>query len=227
MVRGHVSKDPDGLQSDESSELPSALVGSGTTIVNVGYRSTNYWVVSAGTSRLLIDLGWPGTLGTLRAKLDRIGVPLTEIRYALATHYHPDHAGLAQELKHAGVPLLVLEVQVPSIPLLARYTKPHDKYVDVTPHDNVVISFAGSRALLQKIGIRGEVLHTPGHSDDSVSVLLDDGSAFVGDLTPPGFAVEENAAVVSASWKLLLDRGATRVYPGHGRVRPMPRLSGA
>lgn len=27
------------------------------TIVNVGYRSTNYWVISAGTSRLLVDLG--------------------------------------------------------------------------------------------------------------------------------------------------------------------------
>jgi ribonuclease/clavin/mitogillin len=34
-----------------------------TTIVNVGYRSTNYWVVSAGTSRLPVDLGWPGTIG--------------------------------------------------------------------------------------------------------------------------------------------------------------------
>ncbi len=33
------------------------------TIVNVGYRSTNYWVVSAGTSRLLVDLGRPGTIG--------------------------------------------------------------------------------------------------------------------------------------------------------------------
>ncbi len=35
------------------------------TIVNVGYRSTNYWIVSVGTSRLLIDLGWPGTMGTI------------------------------------------------------------------------------------------------------------------------------------------------------------------
>src|SRR4029453_6799690 len=32
------------------SELPSALVVSGTTIVNVGYRSTNYWVVSVSGS---------------------------------------------------------------------------------------------------------------------------------------------------------------------------------
>lgn len=27
------------------------------SIVNVGYRSTNFWVLSAGTSRLLVDLG--------------------------------------------------------------------------------------------------------------------------------------------------------------------------
>jgi hypothetical protein len=27
------------------------------TIVNVGYRSTNYWVISAGNSRLLLDIG--------------------------------------------------------------------------------------------------------------------------------------------------------------------------
>ena len=68
------------------------------TIVNVGYRSTNYWVVSAGTSRFLVDLGWPGTMGRMRANLRRMDIPLDEIRYGLATHYHIDHAGLAQEL---------------------------------------------------------------------------------------------------------------------------------
>lgn len=75
------------------------------TIVNVGYRSTNYWVISAGNSRLLVDIGWPGTMGAMRASLNRMGIPLQEIRYALATHYHMDHAGLAQEFKNAGVPL--------------------------------------------------------------------------------------------------------------------------
>jgi glyoxylase-like metal-dependent hydrolase (beta-lactamase superfamily II) len=88
------------------------------TIVNVGYRSTNYWVVSAGRCRLLVDLGYPGTLGIMQANLKRMGVPLGEIRYGLATHYHIDHAGLAQELKQLGVPLLVLEPQVVAIPLM-------------------------------------------------------------------------------------------------------------
>ena len=193
----------------------------GVTIVNVGYRSTNYWVVSAGTSRLLVDLGWPDTMGEMRANLRRMGVPLNEIRYGLATHYHIDHAGLAQELKQAGVPLLVLDAQVSAIPIMKTWTKPQVKYVDITMHDNVTISFLESRSVLERIGIPGEIVHTPGHSDDSVSLLLDDGSAFTGDLTHSALVGESHAAVVSASWRLLRERGATRVYPAHGPVRPM------
>ena len=191
------------------------------TIVNVGYRSTNYWVVSAGTSRLLVDLGWPGTMGMMRANLDRMDVPLKEIRYGLATHYHIDHAGLAQELKQAGVPLLVLDVQVSAISLMKTWTKPQDWYVDITLHDNVTISFSESRSLLARIGIPGEIVHTPGHSDDSVSLLLDDGSVFTGDLTHPALIGMEDEVVVSTSWRLLRERGATRVYPAHGPVRPI------
>lgn len=196
-------------------------VGARHTIVNVGYRSTNYWVVSAGTSRLLVDIGWPGTMAAMRASLERMGVPLGEIRYALATHYHMDHAGLAQEFKNAGVPLLVLESQMAAIPLMKRHMKPSNHYVETKLDDNVVISFGESRGFLSKIGIEGEILCTPGHSDDSVSLLLDDGSVFTGDLTAPGMATEEDQEAVAASWRLLREHGATRVYPGHGPVRAM------
>jgi endoribonuclease LACTB2 len=202
--------------------LPSAALTTGpVTIVNVGYRSTNYWVVSAGARRLLIDLGWPGTMGAMRASLSRKGVPIGEICYALATHYHIDHAGLAEELKRAGVPLLVLEAQIPAIPLMKQWTKPQDHYLDIALTGNVVISFADSRSLLAGIGIAGEIVHTPGHSDDSVSLLLDDGSAFTGDLTPLSVAGGDGAGVVAASWRLLREHGARRVYPGHGPVRAL------
>ncbi len=192
-----------------------------TTIVNVGYRSTNFWVVSAGTSRLLVDLGWPGTMSVMRANLDRAGVPLRELRYGLATHYHIDHAGLAQDFKHAGVPLLVIDLQQEWIPRLKDHIKPTDHFTDITLHDNVVITLAASRALFAGIGLAGEVLHTPGHSPDSVSLLLDDGAVFTGDLTHPMFATEEDTEVVAASWDLLRARGATTVYAGHGPVRPI------
>jgi glyoxylase-like metal-dependent hydrolase (beta-lactamase superfamily II) len=194
------------------------------TIVNVGYFSTNYWVVSAGRLRLLVDLGYPGTMGTLRARLKQMDIPLKEIRYALATHYHIDHAGLAQELKLAGVPLLVLETQISAIPLMKQFTKPRDHYVDISLDGNVATTFPESRELLAQIGIPGEILPTPGHSDDSVSLLLDDGSAFTGDLTPLELASGEAGEVVKASWHLLQGKGAKRVYPAHGQIRPIGRV---
>jgi ribonuclease/clavin/mitogillin len=194
------------------------VVGS-PTIVNVGYRSTNYWVVSAAGSRLLVDIGWPGTMGAMKASLRRVDVPLEEIRYALATHYHIDHAGLAEEFKRAGVPLLVLQVQVAAIPAMKPFTKPWDNYLEITLDGNVVISCQDSRELLNEMGLSGEILHTPGHSDDSVSLLLDDGSVFTGDLPPEVYAWDN--PVAQESWRLLREKGATRVYPAHGPIRPI------
>jgi endoribonuclease LACTB2 len=191
------------------------------TILNVGFRSTNYWVISVGTSRMIVDLGYPGTLGIMQANLKRMGVPLKELRYALATHYHIDHAGLAQELKQLGVPLLVLETQVEWIPKMKRWTKPQDNYTDISLEGNITISFDESRARLAQIGLAGEILPTPGHSDDSVSLLLDDGSVFTGDLTPLQYADGDYAEAVKASWRLLAEHGAKLVYPGHGPVYPM------
>ena len=190
------------------------------TVVNIGYRSTNYWVVSAGKSRLLVDLGWPGTMGRMRSNLERMDVPMEEIRFALATHYHIDHAGLGQELKNTGVPLLVPDVQVAAIPQMKTWIKPQDGYLEIVAEGNLTFPLDQSRSILQQIGIRGEILHTPGHSDDSVSLLLDDGSAFTGDLTPPELIGKEDPQVVAASWNLLQARGASRIYPGHGPVRP-------
>lgn len=195
------------------------------TIVDVGYRSTHFWVISAGRSRLLVDLGWPGRWGELAANLRRMDIPLAEIRYGLATHYHIDHAGAAQDLKNAGVPLLVMDVQVAAIPLMAQYIKPEDNYTEIVPEGNVVISCAESRTLLAEIGIHGEIVHTPGHSEDSVSLLLDSGEVFTGDLTNPAYFVAEDADAATASWRLLREKGARRVHPGHGPIHPIQAVS--
>jgi glyoxylase-like metal-dependent hydrolase (beta-lactamase superfamily II) len=118
-------------------------------IVNVGYDSTNYYVLGASTSRLLVDVGWPGTLPKLLAMLRRKDILLQGIGYLLITHYHPDHAGLAQEVKAKGVRLIVLEQQLPAIPILKTYMKPINHYVDITLHDNLVMSVHESRAFLK------------------------------------------------------------------------------
>lgn len=197
------------------------------SILNAGYRSTNYWVVSRGRARLLVDLGWPGQLGALLAALRRLDVPMAEITHGVATHYHIDHAGCAEELKAHGMTLVVTPEQVDAIPAMSRWTKPADHYVPITRRQTRVVPIAESRAFMSTLGLDGEFVHTPGHSDDSVSLVLDSGEAFTGDLTIPGMAPAADAATVQSSWHALADRGARTVYAGHGPPRTIADVLGA
>jgi glyoxylase-like metal-dependent hydrolase (beta-lactamase superfamily II) len=194
------------------------------TVVNVGYRSTNYRVISAGRSRQLLDLGWPGLCGALEAELRRKNIPLREITHGVATHYHMDHAGAAQDLKNKGMRLIVTQEQVAFVPAMKQWQRTMPGYTEIDTRDNLVIACAESRALLGTLGIDGELIHTPGHSDDSVSLLLDTGEVFTGDLTDPRLIGLEDPDVVLASWRTLRDRGATTVYAGHGPVRAVPDI---
>ncbi len=82
---------------------------------------------------------------------------------------------------------------------------------------------------LNEYGIRGKVIPTPGHSPGSVSILLDSGEAFVGDLAMNKFPLRltaglpifaEDVSGLKASWKRLLDQGAKTIYPAHGDPFP-------
>ena len=160
--------------------------------------------------------------GALEANLRRMGIGVREIGYGLATHYHIDHAGAAQDLKNHGMQLIVTDEQGPFIVQMKQHIKPSDHYTEIALHDNRRVSCAESRSFLASLGIPGEIVATPGHSDDSVSLLLDTGEAFTGDLTLPMMATEESAAQVAGSWSLLRTRGARQMYGGHGPVRPIP-----
>ena len=63
-------------------------------ILNVGYQSTNYYLIDIKSGKLLVDCGWPGTLPQFSAELKRKGVSIKDIKYFLVTHFHPDHAGM-------------------------------------------------------------------------------------------------------------------------------------
>lgn len=184
-------------------------------IVNVGYDSTNYYIVESHDGKLLIDCGWPGTLPKLMATLQRKGIALSEIKHLLVTHFHPDHAGLAQELKLQGIKFIVLECQTAFIPRFAEYFKGKNlPYVPITEDDNLLLELKNSREFLARIGLRGDILHTPGHSDDSVTLILDEGCAFTGDLHPSFMTIDDPRT--SESWVKIRQHKITRVFPGHG-----------
>jgi glyoxylase-like metal-dependent hydrolase (beta-lactamase superfamily II) len=185
-------------------------------IVNVGYDSTNYYLLEIKGGKLLIDCGWPGTLPKFIAELKRKGVSIKEIKYLLVTHFHPDHAGITQDLKQQGIKLILPESQISFVAPFAEFFKGKNlPYLEITQNDNLLLRFEDSRKFLANIGLNGEIISTPGHSDDSVSLILDNGFAFVGDLHP-WIMVSEEDHITRQSWDKIYQHKITRVFPAHG-----------
>ena len=185
-------------------------------IVNVGYHSTNYYALEIQIGKLLVDCGWPGTFPQFAAELKRKSIAPSEIKYLLVTHFHPDHAGLVQEFKNLGAKLILLESQVDFVePLKALIKTKEVDYTEIRTDDNLVLKFEASRAFLAGLGIEGEIIPTPGHSPDSIGLILDEGSAFTGDL-PPRFLVSEENQLARESWDKIYQHNITRIFPAHG-----------
>lgn len=185
-------------------------------IVNVGYDSTNYYLLEIKDAKLLIDCGWPGTLPKFIAELKRKGISIKEIKYLLVTHFHPDHAGITQDLKKLGIKLILLESQVSFIPSFGDFFKGKNlPYIEITQSDNLILKFEDGRKFLAGIGLNGEIISTPGHSDDSITLILDEGFAFTGDL-PPRFMISEEDHTTRRSWDRIYQHKITRIFPAHG-----------
>ncbi len=189
-------------------------------ILNVGYRSTNYYALEAKNGKLLFDCGWPGTMPQFTAELKRKGLAPTEIKYILVSHFHTDHAGLVQEFRNLGAKFILLESQVNFIkPLNEFHKRKKVPFAEISEDGNFILTFEDSRRFLASIEINGEILSTPGHSDDSITLILDEGFAFTGDL-PPRLMVSDEDLVTNESWNKIYEHKITQIYPAHGNQNP-------
>lgn len=181
------------------------------------YGKTRCYLLDKGGQSVLVDTDWAGTLPLLFRALKEAGVRLGDIRFLLLTHCHPDHMGLAPELMSMGVQLVLMDVQLPYVHFSDRiYARAgNTAFRPIDEARALVLSCEDSRAFLAAHGIQGEVLHTPGHSEDSISLLLDDGTALVGDLPPLSTLPAYDDPVLRNSYQKLLSRGATRLCYGH------------
>ncbi|MGD8385681.1 MAG: MBL fold metallo-hydrolase, partial [Desulfobacteraceae bacterium] len=78
---------------------------------------------------------------------------------------------------------------------------------------------------LDEFGIEGSIVWTPGHSPGSISVVLDSGDAFIGDMAMNGLPLTlgptlpifaEDVSALKNSWRKLINRGVKTIYPAHG-----------
>lgn len=182
------------------------------------YGRTRCYLLLGSRRNVMLDTDLAGTMPALLGALRAHGLGLADVAYLMVTHFHPDHMGLAQELVEKGVRLVVPGPQ-------ASHTHDADAvyrkwgrrdFVPVDDSATMPLPLADSRAFLASCGIAGEVLATPAHSADSVSVVLDSGDAFVGDLCPREQAPLYPDPAYERCWRDLLAHGARHIHFAHG-----------
>ena len=155
-------------------------------ITKLKYGNTNTFFIRGNEGGLLVDTDYAGTLSSFYRAIKENGIKMSDITYILATHYHPDHIGLVSELMSQNIKLLLIDTQIPYIHFADEIFE-RDKRLNYKPIniDNAtVICLEESRTFLKDIGINGEIVSTPSHSKDSISLILDSEDCFVGDLEP-------------------------------------------
>jgi glyoxylase-like metal-dependent hydrolase (beta-lactamase superfamily II) len=197
-----------------------------------------------GEGVILIDGGDPHKIAKFRGGIEKASINLEEIQLIALTHGHWDHIGSARDIKDlTGAKVLLhqrdmhfLDEAHPSQPpgftlwgkTIIAMLKLYTLFVHIPTFEVDIV--AGNEAIsLVEYGIPGKVVHTPGHSWGSVSVLLDSGEAFVGDLAmnmfpmrrKPGLPIfGDDMQLVKNSWRKLMSMGIKTVYPAHGKPFP-------
>ena len=164
-----------------------------------GFGNNVYLIVCRDTNEsVLIDA--PGPPGAKKIKDMVAG---TDLKYILLTHSHRDHIGALFELRHnPDVPVGIHHMGAKMLP----------EPPEVELHDGDVISFG-------KIALK--VLHTPGHTPDSVcfyigNYLMSGDTLFHGGpgKTSSPEALQQIIDSINKTIFALPDE--IRVFPGHG-----------
>ena len=189
---------------------------------------------------ILVDAGMPRKAELLRKRLQAQSISPKDVSLIVLTHAHWDHIGsLSEWKKMTGCKVAVnhrekewvekaLKPQPKVLSLWGVLTGISSRMMAAASRFNgtpVDVTLPDDGMSLEPFGISGRALHTPGHTQGSMSVLLDTGDAFVGDLAMngplmrfgPGMpSLGDDSKIVKTSWRFLLDKGAKKIYPAHG-----------
>lgn len=192
-------------------------------VTELRYSNTNTYLVKGEAGVLLFDTGWAGTFGQFTKVLGERNEQAQRIDCLFVSHFHPDHMGIAQEIADLGVTMVVLEEQRDFIHSAdSVFAKdPKTSFVPIRDEEVTLLAAEDSRQFLGRLGIAGEILYTPGHSDDSITLWLDEGIALVGDLNPLYELPMHQGTQIAESWERVLARKPKKIYYGHARPSVM------
>jgi hydroxyacylglutathione hydrolase len=206
-------------------------------IIKLKLALSNAYLVR-GRKTILVDTGSPREGMKILRALARLGIEPKDFSLILHTHAHFDHAGSTLQLKHwIDVPTAVHTADAEML-ARGRVHAPTPTNLEgrlIIPFVNTPFSAVKADILideeisLKEFGVNGKVIFTPGHTAGSISVLLANGEAIVGDLMMGGSMggnlfpsrpnyhyYADDLAQVRASIRKLIDMKVKKFYVGHG-----------
>jgi hydroxyacylglutathione hydrolase len=207
----------------------------------------NAHLIQGPAGAVLVDAGLPNTEHQVARTLRRCALGWHDVKLIVITHAHIDHAGNALRLKeltgaavcaHAGDLPHYLQREPMSFcstgtfgRLFLRAGLIRRPYLAFEPD---ILLQPGETLALERYGLDGHVVSTPGHTAGSISVQLNDGAALVGDLVSSGILLggiaftgrakrppfEDEPVAVAQALLGLADAGSRHFYMGHGGPLP-------
>jgi len=219
------------------------------SILPFGMMNAFLLVNSSGC--ILVDSGLPGTEDKVNKVLKKLNLTFTDIKVIVITHAHVDHAGNAVKLKAlSGAQIIAHEGDLPYFLgekkmhfcltgwagwLLNKLGANKQPYERFSPD---ILLTGDDEFDLNEYGIDGKVIPTIGHTEGSISVLVDNHRAVVGDLISSGIALggimrtgkakrppfEDNPIEVSQELQSIVDQGFETFFMGHGGPLPQKEV---
>lgn len=215
-------------------------------ITPIKLRFSNAFIVR-GQRAILVDTGSAGEVAAIEAALRAEGLALADLSLILHTHVHADHVGsTADLLQLAPVPTAFHRLDSELMArgengmlrgvglrgrIMARVFN-HGTFNRFQPD-----LFVEDGMRLDSFGIAGQIVHTPGHTPGSISLLLDSGEAIVGDLLMGGYLggairpqvpndhyFSDDFAATKRSLARILGFKLQTLYVGHGGPLAVERV---
>lgn len=218
---------------------------------------TNCYLLKAKDGYLLIDCGNAYDTKVFLSSISKLGIAPTDIHYLFLTHHHSDHCGLLNFLMSANPKIRVIMSKKCAEYLktgthykhnnerysnsalrliIGTYSRLNKKWSEsfepfFIRTEDMIVEYDND-TLLSLLGIKGMILITPGHTEDSISIVTGK-AAFVGDAarnmlnitgTPYQPLLLYDLEACYRSWDKLIKVGAKKIYPAHGKPFDIQRL---
>ncbi len=201
----------------------------------IGY--SNVTLIVNGSSSILIDTGVKGHLNKIKKMLKQNHLKPEDVKLIILTHTHYDHAGNLDQLKKlTGANVAVHKNEFENLKqgyipipggqrffmhivsqlgewIVPRFASPKPFTADIVTENEFDLA---------PYGINGKIIHTPGHSNGSQSVVVGKkviaGDCFMNmnyGVIFPHFA--ENPNLLLETWQKLFNMEIEEIYPGHGK----------